>query len=69
MGGGLAALQSASIATGLPFTIVLLIMCYSLYRGLGEEHFHATIIEKMEPEVQKLNIPMEKKKAVAKDAP
>jgi choline/carnitine/betaine transport len=68
MGGGLAALQSAAIATGLPFTIVLLIMCYSLYRGLGEEHFHATIIEKMQPEIQKLNIPMDKEKAAAKDA-
>jgi choline/glycine/proline betaine transport protein len=58
MGGGLAALQSAAIATGLPFTIVLLIMCYSLYRGLQEEHFHATIIEKIKPDVQKIEIPM-----------
>lgn len=58
MGGGLAALQSAAIATGLPFTIVLLIICYSLYRGLQEEHFHATIIEKIKPDVQKIEIPM-----------
>ncbi|MDX2447577.1 MAG: BCCT family transporter [Desulfobacterales bacterium] len=60
MGGGLVALQSASIATGLPFTIVLLIMCYSLYRGLQEEHYHAEIIGKMEPETHKIEIPMEK---------
>ena len=37
LGGGLQALQTASIATGLPFAIVLLIMCYSLYRGLSQE--------------------------------
>lgn len=37
LGGGLTALQTASITTGLPFAIVLLIMCYSLYRGLAEE--------------------------------
>lgn len=37
IGGGLGALQTAAIATGLPFTLILLIMCYSLYRGLKEE--------------------------------
>lgn len=59
MGGGLVALQSASIATGLPFTVVLLIMCYSLYRGLQEEYYHATVIEKMQPEVHKIEIPVD----------
>ncbi len=58
MGGGLVALQSASIATGLPFTIVLLVMCYSLYRGLQEEHYHATIIAKLKPETHKIEIPV-----------
>jgi choline/glycine/proline betaine transport protein len=38
VGGGLTALQTAAITTGLPFAIVLLIMCYSLYRGLNEEY-------------------------------
>ncbi|HBQ97815.1 BCCT family transporter [Roseofilum sp. Belize BBD 4] len=38
LGGGLTALQTAAITTGLPFAIVLLVMCYSLYRGLGEEY-------------------------------
>ena len=36
-GGGnaaLGALQAGAIATGLPFTIVLIVMCYTLYRGL-----------------------------------
>jgi len=37
LGGGLGALQTASITTGLPFAVVLLIMCYSLYRGLAED--------------------------------
>ncbi len=58
MGGGLVALQSASIATGLPFTIVLLVMCFSLFRGLQEEHYHASIIGKMQPETHRIEIPV-----------
>ncbi|MGF1522457.1 MAG: BCCT family transporter [Leptolyngbyaceae cyanobacterium] len=38
LGGGLSALQTASITTGLPFAVVLLVMCYSIYRGLSYEH-------------------------------
>lgn len=38
IGGGLQALQTATIVTGLPFAIILLIMCYSLYKGLKEDH-------------------------------
>jgi len=40
LGGGgdaLGALQAAAITTGLPFTIVLLLMCVSLYMGLHSE--------------------------------
>ncbi|MGY2132933.1 BCCT family transporter [Hymenobacter sp. HD11105] len=37
LGGGLQALQTAVIITGLPFAIILLLMCYSLYKGLSEE--------------------------------
>ncbi|MUP46468.1 BCCT family transporter [Gramella sp. BOM4] len=37
VGGGLQALQTATIVTGLPFAIILLIMCYSLYKGLVED--------------------------------
>jgi len=36
-GGGLRALQTASIISGLPFVLILLAMCYSLYLGLSEE--------------------------------
>jgi len=37
LGGGLAALQAASVSTGLPFAIVLLLGCYALIRGLMSE--------------------------------
>lgn len=44
LGGGseaLTALQAGAITTGLPFTIVLIIMCWSLYRGLcTEKHLY-----------------------------
>jgi choline/glycine/proline betaine transport protein len=36
IGGGLVALQTAAIASGLPFAVVLLGMCYSLHRGMAE---------------------------------
>jgi len=37
LGGGLQALQTATIVTGLPFAVILIIMCFSLYKGLSEE--------------------------------
>jgi BCCT family betaine/carnitine transporter len=37
IGGGLAALQSMVISTGLLFTVVLLVMCYCVFRGLQSE--------------------------------
>ena len=36
-GGGLDALQTAVITTGLPFAVILRIMCFSLHKGLREE--------------------------------
>lgn len=38
IGGGLTALQTASIATGLPFAFVLLLLCYTLWVGLASEY-------------------------------
>jgi choline/glycine/proline betaine transport protein len=35
VGGGLVALQTAAITTGLPFSIVILMMCWALFRGLA----------------------------------
>lgn len=37
LGGGLAALQAAAIATGFPFAIVLILMCVSIFIGLRQE--------------------------------
>jgi choline/glycine/proline betaine transport protein len=34
LGGGLVALQTAAIATGLPFAVVVLIMCWAVLKGL-----------------------------------
>lgn len=33
----LSALQAMTVSTGLPFTLVLLVMCYGTWRGLSEE--------------------------------
>jgi choline/glycine/proline betaine transport protein len=37
LGGGLKALQTASIVSSLPFAIILIVMCFSLVKGLNEE--------------------------------
>jgi len=36
VGGGLVALQTAAVTTGLPFAIILLGMCYALHRGMAD---------------------------------
>jgi choline-glycine betaine transporter len=46
VGGGLATLQTASVSTGLPFAMVLLIGVYSLYVGFSQELFVETAVEK-----------------------
>ena len=38
IGGGLASLQAMVISTGLPFTIVLLLLCVCIVMGLRSEH-------------------------------
>ena len=38
IGGGLGALQTAAISTGLPFAVLLLILMWSLLKGLRKEH-------------------------------
>jgi len=37
VGGGLSALQAMVISTGLPFTLVLLLMCWAIFKGLRAE--------------------------------
>jgi choline/glycine/proline betaine transport protein len=38
IGGGLSALQTAAITTGLPFGVILVLMCYTVYLGLQNEY-------------------------------
>lgn len=37
IGGGLTSLQAMVISTGLPFTVILLLICYCILRGLMSE--------------------------------
>ena len=37
VGGGLGALQAMVISTGLPFTVILLLMCFAIWKGLASE--------------------------------
>jgi choline/glycine/proline betaine transport protein len=46
IGGGLATLQTASVTTGLPFALVLLIGVYSLYVGFSQEHYVEKAVER-----------------------
>jgi choline/glycine/proline betaine transport protein len=58
LGGGLGALQTASITTGLPFAIVLLLMCWSLYIGLRRdaEELEQLAFEKRVREIEKISM-------------
>lgn len=38
IGGGLVALQTATVITGLPFAVILLLIIYSLYAGFNQEY-------------------------------
>jgi choline/glycine/proline betaine transport protein len=70
IGGGLGALQTASITTGLPFLFILVLMMYSLNKGLKSEYLKMTQLEK-EPDTKryekKLERTLSKKKAPQKD--
>jgi len=37
LGGGLGALQAMAVSTGFPFTIVLLLACFAILKGLASE--------------------------------
>ena len=37
LGGGLNALQGAAVSTGIPFTVIVLAMCYTVYKALKTE--------------------------------
>jgi choline/glycine/proline betaine transport protein len=52
IGGGLKTLQTASICTGLPFAVILLLMIYSLYIGFSQEDFVEETVKKKLDEVE-----------------
>ena len=55
IGGGLSALQTAAVTTGLPFALILLFMCWSMYQAfdeeldLLEEYYDAALFERRHP--------------------
>ena len=38
LGGGMVALQTAAISTGLPFAIVMFVMCFAVVKGLIDHY-------------------------------
>ena len=52
LGGGLQTLQTASITTGLPFTLILLCIIYTLYIGLSQEVYVEEAVQKRLTEVR-----------------
>jgi choline/glycine/proline betaine transport protein len=52
IGGGLTALQTASVITGLPFAMILLLMIYSLHAGLKQEFEVEEIVSRKLREVE-----------------
>ena len=56
-GGGLNALQTVVTISGLPFAILLVMMCFSLYRGMNEDYEKSERKDKLlERETYKKNI-------------
>lgn len=51
MAGGLAALQTAAITTAAPFSVIMVIMCFSLLRGLRTEPARAARLRLREEKV------------------
>ncbi len=45
LGGGMASLQALTLSIGLPFCLVLLIMCIGLYKGLRDEQISQSAAE------------------------
>ena len=47
LGGGLTALQTATIITGLPFAVILVVLCYSLYKSLRDNYIPKEEVKKV----------------------
>ncbi len=67
VGGGLIALQTASIITGLPFALILLLIVYSLYAGFKEEYEIEEIVQEKLKEVEEKHLLNEAIASVVKD--
>lgn len=52
VGGGLTALQTGSVVTGLPFAVILLIMIYALNAGLKQEYEVEKVVQSTVKEVR-----------------
>lgn len=48
VGGGLTALQTATLLTALPFAVVIIIMCYNLYKVLNHDYNKIEYLKKRE---------------------
>ncbi|QZE14567.1 BCCT family transporter [Halosquirtibacter laminarini] len=48
VGGGLTALQTATLLTALPFAVVIIIMCYNLYKVLNHDYNKIESLKKRE---------------------
>ena len=59
MTGGLSGLQSALVAMAVPLSIMMLIMCYSTYKGLNEEvNAQAAAKKALKDNIQIINKPI-----------
>ncbi len=78
IGGGLQALQAAAITTGLPLAVVLVVLCYTLFRGLAQEQVPVTAAGRAEadpagvmgledPESDNPNMPQQQQSVQAAD--
>jgi choline/glycine/proline betaine transport protein len=55
IGGGLTTLQTAAVATGLPFALILLFMVWALYVGFRRELFALDALKREERVAQRLD--------------
>ncbi len=56
IGGGLTALRTASVLTGLPFAIILLLMIYSLHQGFKQEYEVEQVVRKKVRDVRENHV-------------
>ena len=64
VGGGLQALQTAATTTGLPFAVILIIIAWSLMKGLRGEHVEMMerLREKEQKDYQRIIVDILKKR-------